>query len=131
MGMAHALEIREPLLDHRLVELAMTLPGTMKLAPGLNKPLLARAIPELPQAASSRPKMGFTLPLEAWLRGPLRKWAEERLLSDSRSVVGPLNQPAVAALWRRFQRGRRHASFSRIWTAIALLHWCRAHAVSV
>ncbi len=130
MGMAHALEIREPLLDHRLVELAMTLPGSMKLTRGLNKPLLARAVPELPSAASARPKMGFTLPLETWLRGPLRSWAEERLFSDNRSVIGPLNADAVADLWRRFQRGPRHASFSRIWTVIALIQWCRLHAVS-
>jgi asparagine synthase (glutamine-hydrolysing) len=76
MGMAHALEIREPLLDHRLVERTMTVPGRWKLAHRQNKPLLARAVPELPAAASARPKMGFTLPLETWLRGPLRGWAE-------------------------------------------------------
>jgi len=130
MGMAHALEIREPLLDHRLVERAMTLPGAWKLAPGQNKPLLARAVPELPVASSVRPKMGFTLPLEAWLRGPLRGWAEERLLSSGRSRGGPLNAVALADLWERFLRGRRHASFSRVWTAIALTEWCRQHGVS-
>lgn len=130
MGMAHALEIREPLLDHRLVERAMTLPGAWKLAPGQNKPFLARAVPELPVASSVRPKMGFTLPLETWLRGPLRGWAEERLLSSDRSAVGPLNTVAVADLWERFLRGRRHASFSRVWTAIALTEWCRQHGVS-
>jgi asparagine synthase (glutamine-hydrolysing) len=130
MGMAHALEVREPLIDHRLVELAMRLPGSMKLERGRNKPLLARAVPELPREASTRPKMGFTLPLEAWLHGPLRSWAEERLFSDSGSVIGPLNGSALKDLWRAFQRGRRYVSVSRMWTVIALTEWCRANAIS-
>ncbi len=130
MGMAHAIEIREPFLDHRLIERLMTLPGHMKLARGINKPLLARAVQDLPIEASTRPKMGFTLPLETWLRGPLQSWAEERLLAADPSKPGPLNGVAVADMWRRFLRGRRHVSVFRVWTAIALTEWCRRHGVT-
>ena len=121
----------EPFLDHRLVERSMTLPGQMKLARGINKPLLARAVQDLPVEASTRPKMGFTLPLEAWLRGPLRNWAEERLLAADPSSPSPLSSAAVADLWRRFLRGRRHVSVFRVWTAIALTAWCKQHRITM
>ena len=125
MGMAHALEVREPLLDHRLVERLFTLPGSMKLARGVNKPLLAEAVPELPKATSRRKKMGFTLPLAAWLRGPLREWAEDRL--PGASALG-LDAAAVTQVWRGFLDGR--APFSHVWTLIALADWCRREGVS-
>jgi asparagine synthase (glutamine-hydrolysing) len=127
MGMAHALEIREPFLDDRLIEHTMTLPGAMKLARGMNKPLLARAVPELPTATSRRPKMGFTLPLEAWLRGPLRGWVSDTLLREG-APRGPLDRPAVRQAWRAFES--RRLSSSRIWTLIALDRWCREHRMS-
>ena len=128
LGMAHALEIREPFLDERLIERTMTLPGRMKLASGVNKPLLAQAVPELPQATSRRPKMGFTLPLETWLRGPLRGWAKDTLFGCHSSTCAPLDAVAVRDAWRGFERGR--VSYSRIWTLIALERWCREHRMS-
>jgi asparagine synthase (glutamine-hydrolysing) len=128
LGMAHALEIREPFLDERLIERTMTLPGRMKLGSGVNKPLLAQAVPELPQATSRRPKMGFTLPLEAWLRGPLRGWAKEILFGGHSSTRAPLDALAVRDAWRGFEHGR--VSYSRIWTLIALERWCLEHRMS-
>jgi asparagine synthase (glutamine-hydrolysing) len=113
------------LLDHRLVERLFTLPGSMKLARGVNKPLLAEAVPELPKATSRRKKMGFTLPLAAWLRGPLREWAEDRL--PGASALG-LDAAAVTQVWRGFLDGR--APFSHVWTLIALADWCRREGVS-
>ncbi len=126
MGMAHALEIREPFLDDRLIERVMTLPGRMKLARGVNKPLLARAVPELPSDTSRRRKMGFTLPLEAWLRGELRTWARDALLDTGSS--SPLDASAVRDAWRAFEHGR--LSYSRVWALIALARWCRRHRMS-
>ena len=128
LGLAHALEIREPFLDDRLIERAMTLPGRMKLARGTNKPLLGRAVPELPRATSRRRKMGFTLPLESWLRGPLRVWASETLLGAG-SRAGPLDATAVRDAWRGFETGR--LSSSRIWTLIALGRWCQQHRMTL
>jgi len=123
MGMAHGLEIREPLLDHRLVERALTIPGPMQLAPDRNKPLLADATPEVPSETARRSKMGFTLPMDTWLRGPLRTWALAQLSESD------LLEPAeVKRLWGAFER--RHLSHSRIWTVLALSYWARRHGVS-
>jgi asparagine synthase (glutamine-hydrolysing) len=126
MGMAHALEIREPFLDDRLVERAMTLPGRMKLARGVNKPLLAQAVPELPRDTSRRRKMGFTLPFEPWLRGELREWARDALLGVQSS--SPLDAAAVRGVWQAFEQKR--TSYSRVWTLVALERWSRQHRVT-
>ena len=73
MSMAHGLEVRVPLLDQDVVELVARLPGEFKLDAHRDKGLLVDAIGDvLPPAVTRRPKMGFTLPFQAWLRGPLR-----------------------------------------------------------
>jgi asparagine synthase (glutamine-hydrolysing) len=126
MGMASALEVREPLLDHRLVERMLTLPGAMKLARGRNKPLLAAAVPDLPTATVTRKKMGFTLPLADWLRGPLRSWAEDKLAATA--AIG-IDTRAAMRTWDSFQGGR--VSFSQVWTLIALSEWCRRQRMAV
>jgi asparagine synthase (glutamine-hydrolysing) len=126
MGMAHALEVREPLLDHVLVERLLTLPGSFKLARDINKPLLAEAVPELPAATTRRKKMGFTLPLAMWLRGPLRGWAADKL--KAAAVVG-LEAGEVARIWKAFLDGR--LSFSYAWALIALADWSRREGISL
>ena len=79
-SMAVSLEVREPLLDHRLIELAWTLPLSMKLRDGRGKWLLRRLLRnDLPEPLIDVEKRGFGLPLEEWLRGPLRGWAESLL----------------------------------------------------
>src|SRR5258708_1428890 len=79
-SMAYSLEAREPLLDHELVEWSMKLPLSWKLPAGAGTYLLRRlAYPYLPRAILDRPKQGFTVPIDRWLRGPLRDWARERL----------------------------------------------------
>ncbi len=122
MGMAHGLEIREPLLDHRLVERLLTLPGSMKLSRRRNKPLLVAAVPALPLSTTQGPKMGFTLPFQTWLRGPLRAWAEEQVGSSD-----ILASSEVSRIWSAFDQGR--LTYSRIWTLIALLDWMRRNNV--
>ena len=83
-SMAVGLELRSPLLDHRVVEFAMRLPLAHRLGDGGGKLLLRRLLERfVPPALVDRPKQGFTPPLAAWLRGPLRGWAEE-LLSERR-----------------------------------------------
>ena len=126
MGMASALEVREPLLDHRLAERLFTLPGSMRIARGTNKPLLSAAVPELPTGAVQRPKMGFTLPLASWLRGPLRDWGERNLLAGG--DVG-LDLAEVRRIWRAFQD--RRLGFSQVWTLLALITWCRRQRLSL
>ena len=124
MGMAHGLEIREPFLDHRLVERAMTLPGSMKLAWRRNKPMLADAVHEVPTGTSHRPKAGFTLPLAIRLRGPLKPWAQQRLTGSK-----VFERKEVARLWAAFEAGS--LSYARIWTLIVLVDWAQRQNIEI
>ncbi len=123
MSMAHGLEVREPLLDHRLVERVLTLPGPMKLFGRTNKPLLVDAVSALKNSAP-RAKMGFTLPLQTWLGGALRGWAHEQL--EGSELIA---ENAIDRMWSAFDEGR--LSYSRMWTLIALLGWTRRNGVAL
>jgi asparagine synthase (glutamine-hydrolysing) len=135
MSMAHSLEVRVPLLDHVLVERAMRTPGALKLgrlgrrASGGNKPLLTAAVGGLPEAAVGRPKMGFTLPYDAWFRGPLRPWMEELLLGDAVRRLGFFSPRGVERLWRSFLRGDRYTTHARVWCVAALAGYCDVNGV--
>src|SRR5476649_1599166 len=77
-SMAVALEVRPPLLDHRVVEFALRLPRGLRVRNGETKWLLRRVLDRyVPRALVERPKMGFGVPLADWLRGPLRDWSED------------------------------------------------------
>ena len=107
-SMAFSLEAREPFLDHRLVEWAMRLPVEWKLRGGVRKYLLRKVAYRLvPEAILDRPKMGFSVPVASWLRGPLRAWAEERIEDSRLFEDGLLNQTAVRALFRLHLSGAR------------------------
>jgi asparagine synthase (glutamine-hydrolysing) len=129
-----------PLLDHVLVERVMRIPGRLKLGRARavsapwgdsddNKPLLTAAVPDLPEIAVSRRKMGFTLPYEAWFRGPLRPWMEGLLLGDTVRRLGFLKPRGVERLWTNFLRGDRYTNHARIWCVAALAGWCDANQV--
>lgn len=130
MSMAHALEVRVPLIDHVLLERVMRIPGSLKLGANDNKPLLTAAVGDLPMSAVNRRKMGFTLPYEAWFRGPLRPWMEDLLLGETVRRLGFLKPSAVERLWRAFLKGDRYTSYARIWCVAALAGWCEANGVS-
>jgi asparagine synthase (glutamine-hydrolysing) len=101
-SMAVSLETREPLLDHRLVELAWSLPLSMKIRNGRGKWLLRTLVSRyVPQTMIDREKRGFGLPLADWLRGPLRAWAEELLQVRS----GVFDPKRVQQVWRDHLRG--------------------------
>jgi asparagine synthase (glutamine-hydrolysing) len=129
MSMAHSLEVRVPLLDHLLVERAMRTPGALKLARGGNKPLLTAAVAGLPDAAVRRRKMGFSLPYDAWFRGPLRPWMEGLLLGDAVRRLRFLSPGAVERLWRSFLAGDRTTSHARVFCVAALAGYCDANGV--
>ncbi|MFQ5663086.1 MAG: asparagine synthase (glutamine-hydrolyzing) [Terriglobia bacterium] len=127
MSMAHSLEVRVPFLDHRLVEAVLALPGTAKANGRVPKPLLVGSLPRaLPAEIVRRPKRGFTLPFERWLRGQLRAEVEARLLQPSAPLAGVLRPEAIAEVWRSFL-ARRH-SWSRPWTLYVLLRWAEGFA---
>jgi asparagine synthase (glutamine-hydrolysing) len=128
MGMAHSVEVRAPFLDRDLVELVAALPGAVKRAGGGVKPLLAQAMTgELPDAILTRRKMGFSLPFDRWLRGPLGRSLEDTLL-DTRlggEVAEVLNPDAVREVLDRFRAGS--ASWVRVWSLYVLKQWGAQH----
>jgi asparagine synthase (glutamine-hydrolysing) len=102
-SMAHGLELRVPLLDHRLVEQVAALPGACKRPDPRPKPLLLDAVGgRLPSLVYSRPKQGFTFPWAAWLRGPLRRRAARALENDAVWSGLGLDPAAPVRLWQRF-----------------------------
>jgi asparagine synthase (glutamine-hydrolysing) len=107
-SMAFSLEARGPFLDHRLVEWAMRLPTEWKLRGGIRKYLLRKVAYRLvPSAIMDRPKMGFSVPVANWLRGPLRSWAEERIEDSRLFENGLLDQKAVRSLFHLHLSGTR------------------------
>jgi asparagine synthase (glutamine-hydrolysing) len=130
MSMAHAIEVRVPLLDHVLVERVMRIPGALKVGEDDNKPLLTAAVTALPEAAVNRQKMGFTLPFDTWFRGPLRGRMEDLLLGESVRRLGFLRPEGVERLWRAFLKGDRYTNHARVWCVAALAGWCEANGVT-
>ena len=119
-----SLEARVPLLDHRLLELSMRLPERALARNGRGKWLLRRLLAKrVPEALFNRPKSGFSVPLAAWMRGPLRPWAEERITAHELSDAGLAPAP-FAGEWRALLAGQ-DASAQRIWNAIAFVEWRR------
>ena len=111
-AMAVGLETRVPMLDHRVYEFAWRLPAQYKLRGTTGKWLLRQVLyRHVPQAMVDRPKRGFSVPLAAWLRGPLRDWAEA-LLDESR-----LRQQGVFAPEQIVQKWREHVSGHRDWAS--------------
>ena len=129
-SMAVSLEVRPPLLDHRVVAFAWRLPRRMRIRGGETKWLLRRVLDRyLPRELVSRPKMGFAIPLASWLRGPLRPWAED-LLDPSRLGGGLLNVAGVRKLWAEHLGGRRNWAYA-LWTILMYEAWRRRWALGI
>lgn len=123
MSMAASLELRPPLLDHRLVELAFRLPSSYKVRGGTTKWALkevARRV--LPDAVVDRRKVGFRVPLDAWFRSGLRDAVRDRLLDPSSFVAEVLDRDLVRSLVERHEGGRSNEE-SRIFTLMSLEVW--------
>jgi asparagine synthase (glutamine-hydrolysing) len=122
-SMAVSLEVRPPLLDHRVVEFAWTLPRHMRIRNGETKWLLRRVLDRyVPRALIDRPKMGFGIPLADWLRGPLRDWAEDLL--DPARLGGMLDAAAVRTRWSEHISGQRNWAYG-LWTILMFEAWRR------
>ncbi|HEY4188092.1 MAG TPA: asparagine synthase (glutamine-hydrolyzing) [Polyangia bacterium] len=119
-GMSHALEIRVPLLDQRLLELALPLPGSVRLPQGgANKYLLRQAFPELLRPAIlAQKKRGFVLPIDRWMRGPLRALCDAGLAGAK--SVGLLDPRGVDGAWATFWRDTTGPAWSRAFTLVVL-----------
>jgi asparagine synthase (glutamine-hydrolysing) len=124
-SMAVSLESREPLLDHRVVELSFRLPLHMKIRNGEGKWILRRVMEKyVPPGLLPRRKMGFSIPMDVWLRGPLREWAEELLDARALAEEGFFDGESIRAHWRQHLDGA-HDWQNHLWTILMFEAWWR------
>jgi asparagine synthase (glutamine-hydrolysing) len=117
-SMAHSLEVREPLMDHPLIEWLASLPSSFKVQGQEGKWLLKKALePRLPAQILYRPKMGFAVPLARWFRGPLRERVRDALLGERLGDTGMFDRSYLQELVDHHQSGRRDYS-SSLWTLL-------------
>jgi asparagine synthase (glutamine-hydrolysing) len=127
-AMAVSLETRVPLLDHRVVEHAWTVPEHQKIRDGQTKWLLRQLLyRHVPRELIDRPKQGFAVPLDQWLRGPLRPWAEDLLAPASLETDGHFDGQIVRARWQQHLSGRRNWQYS-LWNVLMFQAWRREAA---
>jgi len=125
MSMAHSLEAREPLLDHRLVEFAATIPPGMMLRGGTTKWIFKEAMRGiLPDDIIDRRKHGFAVPLGRWFRGKLGGFVRDLLLTKRSRERGIFNPSAIESLVRSHEEGR--PLDLQLWTLLSFELWCRA-----
>jgi asparagine synthase (glutamine-hydrolysing) len=126
-SMAHGLEARPPLLDHELLELAARIPSEWKIRKGETKWVFKQVCrQELPPSVIDRPKHGFELPIDNWLRGPLREMFESTVLHSKGRVAGFVNQPMAHKLFRAHLRGTgRHGA--ALWSLLVLARWAERY----
>ena len=122
MSMAHGLELRVPFLDRDLVEACFRVAGKEKLDGTSPKPLLLRSVGvDLPPEIVNRPKRGFTLPFEHWLRQEMKPMVESALAKETAAQT-LVHSTAMSAVWKRFLAGQ--TSWSRPWSLFVLQRWC-------
>jgi asparagine synthase (glutamine-hydrolysing) len=127
-SMAVSLETRAPFLDRNLIEFAWSLPMHMKIRGGQGKWLLRQLLDRyLPRELTERPKMGFGIPLDTWLRGPLRDWAESLLAEDRLRREGYFRPEPVRAAWRAHLAGQASYGY-RLWSVLMFQAWLEVNS---
>jgi asparagine synthase (glutamine-hydrolysing) len=126
-SMAVSLEARVPLLDHRLVEFALTIPSQYKVSGGVTKRVLRDAVKDLlPDRTLRKPKHGFSVPTDPWFRGELREYAYEVLFDSRTRQRGFVRTAEVERLWREHQAGREVRS-DHLWLVLNFELWAREY----
>ncbi|MBA2610878.1 MAG: asparagine synthase (glutamine-hydrolyzing) [Bacteroidetes bacterium] len=129
MSMAVALEVREPFLDYRLVDFVLNLNDEKKY-PLTPKKLLIDSLGDLlPDEIVNRPKMGFTLPWQLWLKTELKSFCEKNIVEFSNYDL--CNTAAIQSLWQRFLNNDESITWSRIWHIVVLNNWIKENNILV
>jgi len=130
MSMAHSLEVRSPLLDHRLIDLLATYPSDVKLHNGRSKHIFKKMLERhLPASVLQRPKRGFAVPLHRWFRGELKEWLHDVLFSGSLLDRGYFRREYVESLWKAQQEGGSRVVDlgTHFWILLMLELWHRTY----
>jgi len=131
-SMASSLEQRVPFVDHLLFETVDRLPDKLRFSPVGRKEILRRVgLRGLDPGLFERPKVGFVLPFDRWLRRGLRTAVDETLLDAAAVEASGLNAPAVRRLWEGFLGGAPGLYWSRIWALYVLVRWCQRNGVAL
>jgi asparagine synthase (glutamine-hydrolysing) len=127
-SMGVGLEARVPLIDHRVVEFAWSLPLAYKTDGHTGKRILRSVLERhVPRNLFERPKTGFGIPLHEWLRGPLRDWGESLLAPDRLQREGVFDTATVRRCWEDHQTGRRDGHYL-LWDILMFQAWLEAQA---
>jgi asparagine synthase (glutamine-hydrolysing) len=122
-SMGVSLECRAPFLDHRVAELAWRMPLATKVADGCGKRVLRDVLyRHVPKALVERPKMGFGVPIDSWLKGPLREWAADLLSPERLRRDGLFDEPSVTEKWHEHQQGSRNWQYL-LWDVLIYQAW--------
>jgi asparagine synthase (glutamine-hydrolysing) len=126
-SMAVGLEVRPPLVDHELLELTARMPSHLKVRGSETKRLFKRVCRKmLPAEIIDRPKQGFDVPIDNWLRGPLRDQFHAYVLAPEAAAAGHINQATAAKLFESHRRRvGRHGNL--LWSLLVLGRWCKEY----
>ncbi len=128
MSMAHSLEVRVPFVDTAVIKYVLQIPGEWKISNGVPKPLLLDALGDhLPESIWRRPKMGFSLPFERWMRSALRTELDGAFCDAARP--DGVRADAARSIWLRFTESPEKEKWSRAWALYVIRKWCELNRV--
>ena len=131
LSMWHSLEVRVPFLDHKLVEFVATIPSHLKLKGWEKKHILIKSLEGLlPQSILNRRKQGFSIPLNHWLRGPLRDLLRSHLAASAIREMGLFNPMAIDRLLDEHDRGVQNHE-TQLWALLTFVLWHRSYILQV
>ena len=122
-AMALSLETRSPFLDHRIFEYSWRIPQSLKLKNGQSKWILREILYKyVPRNLIERPKMGFAIPINIWLQGPLREWAENLLSEKNLQQYGYFNSDLIRRKWKEHLSGKKNWQ-NHLWSVLMFQSW--------